>query len=100
MRPTMSKTISNPISEAVAAGVTSEVPRLAKDIKEKVHRYYDATTEDYLKYYQTDWHHHMHFGFDRDLPKGGNPTEHLVRYLAKIAGLKAGDAVLDSGCGV
>lgn len=69
-------------------------------VKEKVRRYYEATTEDYLRYYETDWHHHMHYGFDRDLPKGGNPTEHMVKYLAGIAGLGAGDSVLDAGCGV
>jgi SAM-dependent methyltransferase len=78
--------------------------------KEKVSRYYKAATEDYLKYYEADWHHHMHYGFDRDLPKGGNPTEQMVRYVAKVAGLpdrKAADAsgrpgpkVLDAGCGV
>jgi tocopherol O-methyltransferase len=71
-----------------------------RSIKERVRRYYLATTEDYLKYYATDWHQHMHYGFDRDLPRGGNPTENLVRYLADCAGLKAGDRVLDAGCGV
>lgn len=71
-----------------------------KEIKDKVHRYYHATTEDYLKYYQTDWHHHMHYGFDRDLPRGGNPTEHMVRYMAGLAALKNGDRLLDAGCGV
>lgn len=65
-----------------------------------VRRYYQAATEDYLKYYQANWHHHMHYGFDRDLPKGGNPTEQMVRYLAGIAGLGKGDRVLDAGCGV
>lgn len=72
----------------------------SETIKEKVRRYYLATTEDYLKYYATDWHQHMHYGFDRDLPRGGNPTENLVRYLAECAGLKAGERVLDAGCGV
>jgi len=70
------------------------------EIKRQVHRYYHATTEDYLRYYQTDWHHHMHYGFDRDLPKGGNPTEHMVRYLARIAEVGKGDRLLDAGCGV
>lgn len=81
-------------------------------VKEKVYRYYKETTEDYLKYYGTSRHHHMHFGFDRDLPKGGSPTTNLVRYLAGLAGLlpvaqdKPGAAgavrprVLDAGCGV
>lgn len=83
----------------------------AAAIKAQVHRYYDAATEDYLKYYETDWHHHMHFGFQRNLPKGGNPTEHLVKYLAGLADLlpnspgRAGRPahalrVLDAGCGV
>lgn len=71
-----------------------------EQIKDKVRRYYLATTEDYLKYYATDWHQHMHYGFDRDLPRGGNPTENLVRYLAECAGLKAGETLLDAGCGV
>jgi SAM-dependent methyltransferase len=69
-------------------------------VKAAVRRYYHAATEDYLRYYQSDWHHHMHYGFDRELPKGGNPTEHLVRYVARIAGLKAGERMLDAGCGV
>ncbi len=72
----------------------------AREIKAQVHRYYAAATEDYLKYYQTGWHHHMHYGFDRDLPRGGNPTEHMVRYLAQIAGLQSGEKLLDAGCGV
>ncbi len=68
--------------------------------KNKVRRYYAAATEDYLKYYEADWHHHMHYGFERDLPKGGNPTENLVRYLADKGGIAAGSRVLDAGCGV
>ena len=82
------------------AGAGAPLPPTDREIKDQVHRYYAAATEDYLRYYQTDWHHHMHYGFDRDLPRGGNPTEHMVRYLAGIAGLKAGDRLLDSGCGV
>ncbi len=73
---------------------------LENQIKQKVHRYYTAATEDYLKYYQSDWHHHMHYGFERDLPKGGNPTENLVKYMAKIAGIKSHHRLLDAGCGV
>lgn len=73
-------------------------------VKTRVHSYYSDTTGDYLKYYGTRRHHHMHYGFDRDLPKGASPTGHLVRYLARIAGLlpKTGTPlrVLDAGCGV
>lgn len=89
------------------------MPAVDQEVKEKVRRYYQAATEDYLKYYESDWHHHMHYGFDRDLLPGGNPTEHLVRYLARLAGLAAPEgvpapgapevrpaAVLDAGCGV
>ncbi|HLP43592.1 MAG TPA: methyltransferase domain-containing protein [Fibrobacteria bacterium] len=83
----------------------------AREAKARVRRYYQAATEDYLKYYESDWHHHMHYGFDRGLPKGGNPTENLVRYLAGIAHLLPGRSsrthkpahaprVLDAGCGV
>ena len=81
-------------------GVEDPVSLADKAVKDKVHRYYQATTRDYLRYYETGWHHHMHFGFDRDLPEGGNPTEHMVRYLAGLAGVKASDRVLDAGCGV
>ncbi len=70
------------------------------ETQSKVHRYYQATTEDYLRYYQTGWHHHMHYGFDRELPKGGNPTEHMLRYLAKVGGIAVGNTILDAGCGV
>src|SRR5258708_3016677 len=69
-------------------------------VKEKVRNYYKAATEDYLKYYQSNWHHHMHYGFERNLPKGGNPTENLVQYMAKIAGIQKNHIVLDAGCGV
>ncbi len=72
----------------------------ADPAKEKVRRYYEAATSDYLRYYETDWHHHMHYGFDRDLPKGGNPTEQLVRYAAHIGSVQAGERALDVGCGV
>jgi SAM-dependent methyltransferase len=85
-------------------------PEAIRAAKEKVSRYYRAATEDYLKYYEADWHHHMHYGFDRDLPKGGNPTEQMVKYVAKVAGLLdritsvtpdgPGPKVLDAGCGV
>jgi cyclopropane fatty-acyl-phospholipid synthase-like methyltransferase len=97
--------------DPVAATATQDRPALSersldekalgeRALKERVRRYYAAATEDYLKYYQADWHHHMHYGFDRDLPRGGNPTEHMVRYMAGLAGLKAGDRLLDAGCGV
>lgn len=86
--------------ETMVKSGSTTVPSTAKDIKAQVHRYYQATTEDYLRYYQTDWHHHMHYGFDRDLPRGGNPTEHMVRYLAGLAGIGKGDRLLDAGCGV
>ncbi|HKP95525.1 MAG TPA: methyltransferase domain-containing protein [Fibrobacteria bacterium] len=76
------------------------LPLTDKAAKDRVRRYYAAATEDYLKYYRTGWHHHMHYGFDRDLPRGGNPTEHMVRFLAGLAGLKPDDRVLDAGCGV
>jgi cyclopropane fatty-acyl-phospholipid synthase-like methyltransferase len=68
--------------------------------KQKVHKYYTASTEDYLRYYETDWHHHMHYGFERDLAKGGNPTENLVRYMCKKAQVSTSDLLLDAGCGV
>ena len=68
--------------------------------QDQVRRYYLEATSDYLRYYETEWHHHMHYGFGRGLPKGGNPTEHLIRYLADAGGLKPGDKVLDAGCGV
>lgn len=68
--------------------------------RQRVKNYYTASTEDYLRWYESDWHHHMHYGFERDLPPGGNPTENLVRYMAERVDLKPGERVLDSGCGV
>lgn len=92
---------SDPMRATLSTGPeTGTDMRDPRALKERVRRYYAAATEDYLKYYQADWHHHMHYGFDRDLPRGGNPTEHMVRYLARLAGLKAGDKMLDAGCGV
>ncbi len=78
-----------------------EVPSSqAEQIKAKIRRYYQAATDDYLRYYQSHWHHHMHYGFERNLPKRGNPTENLIRYMSDIAGLQAGQRLLDAGCGV
>jgi cyclopropane fatty-acyl-phospholipid synthase-like methyltransferase len=42
----------------------------------------------------------MHYGFDRNLARGGNPTEHMVRFLADLAGISEGERLLDAGCGV
>jgi tocopherol O-methyltransferase len=75
-------------------------------IEHRVRSYFEDTTLDYLKWYGTRRHHHMHYGFDRDLPPGGSPTGNMTRYLAKIAGLLPADSarapqrVLDAGCGM
>lgn len=87
----------------IAPGITNE-----RAVKSRVHRYFSDTTKDYLKYYGTGRHHHMHYGFDRGLPRGGSPTGNLVRYLATLAGLLPSVPtpgqlplrVLDAGCGV
>jgi tocopherol O-methyltransferase len=71
-----------------------------QEAKDKVRRYYLAATQDYLRYYEASWHQHMHYGFDRNLPRGGNPTENMVKYMAEVAGIRAADVVLDAGCGV
>jgi SAM-dependent methyltransferase len=78
----------------------------ATAVKDRVRSYFEDTTKDYLKYYGTRKHHHMHYGFDRDLPPGGSPTGNMTRYLAKIAGLlpavpgRPAPRVLDAGCGM
>jgi tocopherol O-methyltransferase len=82
----------------------------ASAVKSRIHRYFSDTTKDYLKYYGTRKHHHMHYGFDRDLPKGASPTGNLTRYLAKLAGLPSrfssgsegqrSARLLDAGCGM
>jgi SAM-dependent methyltransferase len=81
----------------------------AHTVKARVRSYFEDTTRDYLKFYGTRKHHHMHYGFDRDLPPGSSPTGHMTRYLAKLAGLLPARAsapaenpprVLDAGCGM
>jgi tocopherol O-methyltransferase len=78
-------------------------------VKARVRSYFEDTTKDYLKFYGTRKHHHMHYGFDRDLPPGSSPTGHMTRYLAKLAGLLPANpkrpaaetpVVLDAGCGM
>ena len=75
-------------------------------VKARLHQYFSDTTKDYLKYYGTAKHHHMHYGFDRDLPKGGSPTGNMSRYLARLAGIlparpgQPAPRVLDAGCGM
>lgn len=75
-------------------------------IQRRVRSYFEDTTRDYLKYYGTGRHHNMHYGFDRNLPKGSSPTGHMTRYLAKLAGLLPANPlrpparVLDAGCGM
>jgi cyclopropane fatty-acyl-phospholipid synthase-like methyltransferase len=77
-----------------------QAEKASQSAKKNVFEYYKATTEDYLKYYDTSWHQHMHYGFDRDLPKGGNPTENLVKYMGEKVSIQPGEKVLDAGCGV
>jgi tocopherol O-methyltransferase len=78
----------------------------SRAVQDRVRSYFEDTTRDYLRWYGTRRHHHMHYGFDRDLPPGGSPTGNMTRYLAKIAGLLPADparpalAVLDAGCGM
>jgi SAM-dependent methyltransferase len=75
-------------------------------VKARVRSYFEDTTRDYLKFYGTRKHHHMHYGFDRDLPPGSSPTGHMTRHLAKLAGLLPANSfraplrVLDAGCGM
>jgi len=94
------------MSEAQSSGAPQAPDRA---IQHRVRSYFEDTTKDYLKYYGTRKHQHMHYGFDRDLPKGSSPTGRMTRYLAKIAGLLPADAarpasaapkVLDAGCGM
>jgi SAM-dependent methyltransferase len=76
------------------------------EVKERIRGYFADTTRDYLAWYGTRRHHHMHYGFDRDLPRGGSPTGNMTRYLARLAGLLPADPgrpaprVLDAGCGM
>jgi tocopherol O-methyltransferase len=87
------------------ASVMSE-KQAAHAVKTRIRSYFEDTTKDYLKYYGTRKHHHMHYGFDRDLPKGSSPTGHMTRYLARVAGLlpavlgRPAPRVLDAGCGM
>jgi tocopherol O-methyltransferase len=80
--------------------------RSADAVKRRVRTYFEDTTRDYLKFYGTRKHHHMHYGFDRGLPPGSSPTGHMSRYLAKLAGLSPAEVsrpapvVLDAGCGM
>jgi SAM-dependent methyltransferase len=75
-------------------------------VKARLHQYFSDTTKDYLKYYGTAKHHHMHYGFERGLPRGGSPTGNMSRYLATLAGLlpakpgRTAPVVLDAGCGM
>ncbi len=96
----VNKSKSNTKLAEKAVFKSSDQPLYANSARESVYRYYKSSTQDYLKYYQTGWHQDMHYGFQRGLPKGGNPTENLVRYMAEFAQVKKDDFVLDCGCGV
>ena len=75
-------------------------------VQRRVRSYFEDTTKDYLKYYGTRKHHHMHYGFERGRGRGVSPTGHMTRYVAGIAGLFPADparpapVVLDAGCGM
>jgi tocopherol O-methyltransferase len=101
--------MSNPPSGTVPHTAVGDASHNAHAVKTRIRSYFEDTTKDYLKYYGTRKHHHMHYGFDRDLPKGGSPTGHMTRYLATIAGLlpavpaspgKPAPRLLDAGCGM
>jgi tocopherol O-methyltransferase len=102
--------MSNPPSGTVPQAAVGDDAANAAAVKSRIHRYFSDTTKDYLKYYGTRKHHHMHYGFERDLPKGASPTGNMTRYLAKLAGLPSAYSngseglrsarVLDAGCGM
>ncbi len=102
--------MSSSPSGTVPQTAVGDESQSAHAVKTRIHRYFEDTTKDYLKYYGTRKHHHMHYGFDRNLPKGASPTGNMTRYLAKLAGLPSAYStgseglrparVLDAGCGM
>ena len=71
----------------------------------KVHQeivdYYDITTKDYLRAWTDIDSSAFHFGFyDENANNHKDALVNTNKVFAELAGIKAGDKVLDAGCGI
>jgi cyclopropane fatty-acyl-phospholipid synthase-like methyltransferase len=63
--------------------------------------YFDQTHDDYRRLWGIDRHLGLHCGFFDERRRGHDDAVlHMNRVLATLAGIGAGDRVLDAGCGI
>lgn len=63
--------------------------------------YYDNTNKDYLRAWTDEDSSAFHFGFyDENATKHRDALKNTNRVLAKLVDIKAGEKVLDAGCGI
>lgn len=77
--------------------MTAAPPRQAL---EGVVAYYAACTRDYLRFYGTGKHLHMHYGLWEKNPRGLPPMKWLALRTCELAGIGDGSVFADLGCGV
>lgn len=70
-------------------------------LRERVTAYYEDTWEDYRRYWASERDLGMHFGYwDATTRSHSDSLLNANRYLADTVGVRAGERVLDAGCGV
>jgi ubiquinone/menaquinone biosynthesis C-methylase UbiE len=76
---------------------------MRKDSKHHLHsviEYYDKTRFDYRVSWDNSEHPAVHFGFyDDQVDKHSDALQNTNRHLAELAGIQAGEHILDAGCG-
>lgn len=70
------------------------------DYKKSIINYYDATRLDYRFLWFREKNKSVHFGYyDQDINNHGDALLNMNRVMARKAGVKDGDHILDAGCG-
>jgi cyclopropane fatty-acyl-phospholipid synthase-like methyltransferase len=71
------------------------------EYQQQVIDYFDHTQNDYRLLWGTDRHFGLHCGyFDEHQHRHDDAVLNMNRVLATVAGISAGDHVLDAGCGI
>ncbi|MBL0171171.1 MAG: methyltransferase domain-containing protein [Gemmatimonadaceae bacterium] len=80
---------------------TDSQPGVGGDVRRAVVQYYDNTWVDYRLAWLNGSNMAIHFGFHDERHRAhGAALENTNRVLADIVGVKAGERILDAGCGI
>ncbi len=73
----------------------------SSDLKQKIIQYYDECFIDYRLFWLDSKNLAMHYGYwDEDTKNHSESLTHMNRALGRSIPIKAGDKILDAGCGI